>query len=53
MRLELEKIQRYQAEVEKNDAWLIPITLKVDEDNPVRTVLIPDLSAVIILDFDE
>jgi hypothetical protein len=52
-RRELAEIQQTQAEREHNDIWLIPIEIKIDQDNPLNTVLVPDLSAVIILDFDE
>jgi len=53
MKREMEQIQDTQAAADKNDAWLIPIEIKIDKDNPLNTVLVPDLSAVIILDFDE
>lgn len=53
IRRELFEIQTVQAAVDHNDLWLIPIEVKIDQDNPTNTVLVPDLNSVIILDFDE
>lgn len=53
MNMKLRELQNHYALNEGNDIWNIPIVVEQDPENPTNTVLIPDLNAVLLLDFDE
>lgn len=46
----LEEVQYYMAQMERNHVWSVPMQMQFDENGSLK--LIPDMNYILILDFD-